>query len=83
VAYADKRARQRMVSLDERFATWRRRHPRLDHDGRAVGWDDQVVRDVRRRARRLEDAVCAAAGIRPEEVRRLSWTAAAFRAAAR
>ena len=73
VAYADKRARQRLVSLDERFRGWRRRHP--------VKWDDDAVREVRRRAERLERAVCEAAGIRPAEVRRLAWTGAALRAA--
>jgi putative nucleotidyltransferase with HDIG domain len=73
VAYADKRAQQRLVSLDERFRGWRRRHP--------VKWDDEAVREVRRRADRLERAVCEAAGIRPDEVRRLPWTAAALCAA--
>jgi hypothetical protein len=73
VAYADKRAQQRLVSLDERFRGWRRRHP--------VKWDDDAVRDVRVRADRLERAVCEAAGIRPDEVRRLPWTSAALRAA--
>jgi HD domain len=74
VAYADRRARQRLVSLDDRFATWRRRHP--------GSWEDDVEVEVRRRAGRLEEVVCEAAGIRPEAVRRLRWTAAAFRAAA-
>ena len=73
VAYADKRARQRLVSLDDRFASWRRRHS---------GWDGDAAADVRRRAGQLEEIVCEAAGVRPEAVRRLRWTAAAFRAAA-
>ena len=73
VAYADKRAQQRLVSLDERFRTWRRRHP--------VKWDDAAVREVRRRADRLEQSVCEAAGIRPDQVRRLPWTSAALLAA--
>ena len=73
VAYADRRARQRLVSLDDRFAAWRRRHS---------GWDGGVEAEVRQRAGRLEAVVCEAAGIRPEAVRRLRWTAAAFRAAA-
>jgi ribosomal protein L31E len=73
VAYADKRAQQRLVSLDDRFAGWRRRHP--------VKWDDGAVVEARRRANRLESLVCEAAGIHPGEVRRLSWTAAALRAA--
>jgi hypothetical protein len=73
VAYADKRARQRLVSLDDRFASWRRRHR---------GWDDDAADDVRQRAGRLEAIVCEAAGLRPEAVRRLRWTAGALEAAA-
>jgi hypothetical protein len=73
VAYADKRARQRIVSLDERFATWRRRHS---------GWDGDAAADVRQRAGMLEQLVCEAAGVRPEAVGRLRWTGAALRAAA-
>jgi hypothetical protein len=80
VAYADKRARQRIVSLDARFASWRRRYPRLDVEGRTLGWDDAAMAEVRDRAGRLEALVCDAAGIRPDGVRRLSWTAAALRA---
>ena len=30
VAYADKRAGQRLESMDARFASWRRRYPRID-----------------------------------------------------
>ena len=37
VAYADKRAGQRLESMDARFASWRRRYPRVDVEGRAVG----------------------------------------------
>jgi len=73
VAYADKRAGQRLEPMDARFGGWRRRYP--------VGWDDDSVAEVRRRAGRLEATVCEAAGVRPDEVRRLPWTAAAFRAA--
>jgi len=73
VAYADKRARQRMVSLDDRFATWRRRHP--------TGWSDAEVRVIRARADRLEADVCGAAGVAPRDVRRLAWTAGAIRTA--
>jgi putative nucleotidyltransferase with HDIG domain len=72
VAYADKRAQQRLVSLDERFNGWRRRHP--------VKWDDRAVAEVRRRADRLESIVCEAAGVRADEVRRQPWTIAALRA---
>jgi len=74
VAYSDRRARQRLVSLDDRFATWRRRHP--------GSWEGGVEAEVRQRAGRLEAVVCEAAEIRPGAVRRLRWTAAAFSAAA-
>jgi putative nucleotidyltransferase with HDIG domain len=73
VAYADKRARERVVSMDARFERWRRRHR---------GWDEGTWRAVRDRADRLQAEVCRAAGIEPTEVRRLAWTADAFRAAA-
>jgi hypothetical protein len=73
VAYADKRAEQRLESMAARFASWRWRHPDR--------WDDATWRAVRARAERLEGEVCRAAGITPAEVRRLSWTADAFRAA--
>jgi HD domain-containing protein len=73
VAYADKRAGQRLESMDARFASWRRRYP--------TGWDEATAATVRARAARLEADVCRAAGVRPEEVRRLLWTGRAFRTA--
>jgi len=73
VAYADKRAGQRLESMEARFASWRRRYP--------DGWDDATWRAVRARAERLEADVCRAAGIEPDDVRRLPWTAEAFRVA--
>ena len=73
VAYADKRAGQRLESMAARFASWRRRYP--------DGWDEATWRAVRARAERLEAEVCRAAGIEPADVRRLTWTAAALRAA--
>jgi hypothetical protein len=81
VAYADKRAGQRLESMDARFASWQRRYPRLDADGRNVGWDAAELRAVRARADRLEADVCRAAGIAPDQVRRLAWTGAALDAA--
>jgi hypothetical protein len=81
VAYADKRAGQRLESMEARFASWRRRYPQLDVDGRAVGWDDADLHAVRARADRLEQDVCRAAGVEPNEVRRLAWTGLALRAA--
>ncbi len=73
VAYADKRAGQRLESMDARFAAWRRRYP--------GSWDDATWRAVRSRAAHLETDVCRAAGIEPDEVGRLAWTADALRAA--
>jgi hypothetical protein len=74
VAYADKRAGQRLESMDARFASWHRRYP--------GSWDDSTWRLVRGRADRLESEVCRAADVTPEEVRRLDWTGDALRAAA-
>jgi hypothetical protein len=74
VAYADKRAGQRLEPMTARFASWRRRYPE--------GWSEDEAHVVFERARRLEADVCRAAHIAPEEVRRLAWTAPALRAAA-
>jgi hypothetical protein len=73
VAYADKRAGQRLESMDARFASWRRRYP--------TGSDRVTAATVWARAARLEADVCRAAGVRPDEVRRLAWTGQAFSAA--
>jgi putative nucleotidyltransferase with HDIG domain len=81
VAYADKRAGQRLESMDARFASWRRRYPRVDVDGRDVGWEESELRAVRLRAERLEADVCRAARVVPADVRRLAWTGPALRAA--
>ena len=81
VAYADKRAGQRLESMDARFATWRRRYPRLAGDGRTVVWEVADLLAARERADRLEADVCRAAGVAPSDVRRLAWTSAALRAA--
>jgi hypothetical protein len=75
VAYADKRAGQELESMDDRFASWSRRYP--------DGWDAVVLASVRERALRLEREVCAAAGVRPEQVRRLRWSRRALLEAAR
>jgi len=75
VAYADKRAGQRVESMDARFASWARRYP--------GSWDPATAAMVRARADRLEADVCRAAGIRPEDVRRRRWTSAAMAAASR
>ena len=83
MAYADKRAGQRLESMDARFASWRRRYPATHGDGRAIGLDDTTWQRVRERAARLESDVCRAAGIAPAEVRRLAWTGDALRRAAR
>jgi hypothetical protein len=75
VAYADKRGRQRVVSMADRFARWTRRHPR--------GWTGEVMAMAWSRARQLETEICDLAGCRPEDVQRLPWTATAFIRAAR
>jgi HD superfamily phosphodiesterase len=82
VAYADKRAAQKLESMDERFAGWQQRYPRVSiGDGQDAGWEDDALKAVRARADRLEAEVCRAAGIEPGEVGQLRWTAAALRAA--
>jgi hypothetical protein len=75
VAYADKRAGQRLESMDARFVDWRRRYP----DGWSAG--DETL--ARARAGVLEATVCARAGVAPAMVRRLRWTGRALRAAGR
>jgi hypothetical protein len=70
VAYADKRAGQRLESMAARFASWQRRYP--------GGWSAAEARAVLERARRLEADVCRAAGVAPEGVRRLAWTGPAL-----
>jgi hypothetical protein len=71
VAYADKRALQDLVSLDDRFARWYTRYP-----------DSAMLPVAHERARRLEREICAAAGLEPGEVGRLAWVADAVRSAA-
>lgn len=66
VAYADKRAGQRLESMEARFASWHRRYP--------GGWSATTERVVRARAQELEADVCALAGVRPADVRRLRWS---------
>jgi hypothetical protein len=73
VAYADKRAGQRLEPLAVRFAGWRRRYP----DGWSAA-DEAAARD---RAEHLEVLVCARAGVDPGAVRRLRWTGRALAAA--
>jgi hypothetical protein len=72
VAYADKRARQDVVTLDERFALWYDKHPEYA-EGLRVGLA---------RARLLEQEVCASAGIAPADVERRAWVDEAMQAAA-
>ncbi len=73
VAYADKRAGQRLEPMAQRFASWQRRYP--------GGWSAAEAAAVRRRADEVESDVCRAAGVAPNQVRRLRWTGAALRAA--
>jgi hypothetical protein len=74
VAYADKRAGQRLEPMADRFASWQRRYP--------GGWSPEEAQAVLSRVGRLEADVCRAAGVAPEAVGRLAWTGAALRAAA-
>jgi len=81
VAYADKRAGQRLESMDERFASWRRRYPPVASERTAGAWNDATFAAIRARAARLEADVCRAAGVDPRAVRRLAWTGRAIGAA--
>jgi putative nucleotidyltransferase with HDIG domain len=67
VCYADKRATRRVVSLEQRFERWRRRHPE---------YGDRLTTALEL-ARSLESDLCATLGIRPEAVERLAWVAQA------
>jgi putative nucleotidyltransferase with HDIG domain len=62
VAYADKRSRQDLVSLDDRFQHWRDRHG-----------DTDAMHVARGRAEKLEAEICDAAGVTPDQVERDPW----------
>lgn len=81
VAYADKRAGQRLEPMEARFASWQRRYPPADGERHPAGWSRLTIDRVRVRAAALETGVCSDAGVRPETVRRLRWTAGALRRA--
>jgi hypothetical protein len=79
VAYADKRAGQRVESMAERFESWERRYPPAERASRTRGtWSVETLTAVRSRAADIERRVCALAGVDPGEVRRLAWTGRAF-----
>ena len=78
VAYADKRAGQRLEPMNQRFASWERRYP---PGAAGTTWSDEAAREVRARAARLQADVCRAAEVAPDEVGRLAWTGAALKAA--
>ena len=73
VAYADKRAGQRLESMAARFASWERRYP--------DGWSAAEGAAVRARAAELEADVCGRARISPADVRRWPWVAETVRRA--
>ena len=68
VAYADKRAAQRLGHIDVRFERWYERHPEYL----------EGLRLARQRAELLENEVCAAADLDPADVGRLRWVRAAL-----
>jgi len=78
VAYADKRAGQRLESMDDRFASWQRRYPPRDDE---TGWDRAALAAIRGRAALLEADVCALTATAAAEVGRLRWTGPAIRRA--
>jgi hypothetical protein len=81
LAYADKRAGQRLESMTERFASWERRYPPAERATRARGtWTAETLATVRRRADELERRVCDLAAVVPGDVGRLRWTRRAIAA---
>jgi hypothetical protein len=82
VAYADKRAGQRVESMAARFASWERRYPPAERSRRArSSWTAEALEKVRLRAGELERRVCDLAGVEPGDVSRLRWTGRAIAAA--
>lgn len=82
VAYADKRAGQRLESMTQRFESWERRYPPAERARRVRGsWTAHMLAEVRARAEEIERRACALAGVTPAEVRRLAWTDRAMAAA--
>ena len=91
IAYADKRAGQRLESMAARFAGWDRRYPSEpgepvlapgDRPPGGPSWGGATAGLVRARAEALEEAVCSLAGVAPTGVRRLRWARRALREAA-
>ncbi len=84
VAYADKRAGQRLESMASRFDEWGRRHP-VEVEARTgrAGWDAATIAAVRARADRLERDACLITGVLPAAVGRLRWTGPALMQARR
>lgn len=80
LAYADKRAGQRLEPMTERFASWRRRYP---PQRRSDAWTETTLATIGERAERLETDVCAFVGTSASDVARLRWTSSAIRAASR
>lgn len=82
VAYADKRAGQRLESMAERFASWERRYPPTERAAKTRGtWTAATLAEVRGRADEIERKACELAGVAPDDVRRLEWTSRAIAAA--
>ncbi len=73
IAYADKRAGQRLEAMSARFAGWAARYP--EHR--------ESLTRARARAERLEREVCETAGVSPLAVRRLRWVGPTLDAARR
>ena len=91
IAYADKRAGQRLVPMAARFRSWQRRYPTgpadpvpgtHDRPPSGSGWADETANLVVARADALEREICGLAGVEPHGVRRLRWSRRALRQAA-
>jgi hypothetical protein len=83
VAYADKRAAQRLAPMAKRFARWRRKYPpgsnRIVKRTGGAAWSEAAFDLAERHAAELEREVCRAAGIRADQVQRLRWSRRALR----
>jgi hypothetical protein len=69
VAYADKRAGQRLEPMAARFGSWRRRYP----VGSSDAWTAETLARIDDRAPALEQAISDEHRIAPTDERRLRW----------
>ncbi len=69
VAYADKRGRQRQITVHQRFARWHTQYPQ-----------SPPLELAHMRVERLETEICAMGALKPTDVARTRWVAKVMRA---